>query len=145
MKKVRVLKEMPFAKVGEELQVFCVTSIIRIFHKSKRQGAYIEYFEEDIENLLGVWLEWVEEEKSLEEEFINNVACRQVAEFEKEKYGDLTLCPPGPYRIDYEGLAQIAKDHFKKKFDEAEAPVCSECSHSVNCTALYEAMFGEDS
>ena len=87
----------------------------------------------------------VEEEKSLEEEFINNVACRQVAEFEKEKYGDLTLCPPGPYRIDYEGLAQIAKDHFKKKFDEAEAPVCSECSHSVNCTALYEAMFGEES
>ena len=54
-KKVRVLKEMPFAKVGEEL-------------------SFEDYFLMDAKTNSDVlfatgWLEWVEEEKSLEEKF----------------------------------------------------------------------------
>ena len=96
-KKVRVLKEMPWLNslsVGTEIPV---------------SGAYLDLFNTLVH--LG-YFKWVEKEKSLEEKF-------------KEVLHGIIRGPDGqtPYfwtvKSSMESLAQIAKEHYEKKFDEA--------------------------
>jgi len=61
MKKVRVLKEMPFAKVGEELELEEDKPICE--SKLSKFGFYVYHL------VAHGWCEYIEEPKSLEEKF----------------------------------------------------------------------------
>lgn len=94
MKRVRVLKEMPFAKVGEQ------------FETTKFGGGFNIVFEGtiwgdvQIEKLIkDGWLECVED-KSLEEKLDIDVSTNYTSNRTK--------------------LAQIATYHFKERFDKSE-------------------------
>jgi len=96
MKKVRVLKEMPFTKVGKEMEVID-DSVEWCNH----------YYHGDNLNQLfkDGWLEWVEEEKSLLDNFnkIDNA----------ESYSSLQ-CLKNKQKI------TVAKQHFLQVFDKAK-------------------------
>lgn len=91
MKKVRVLKEMPFAEVGKELTI------------SEGQDQWLEPIRIN-ELVKRGWLEWVEEEKILEERFAEN--CEKLVIYEKNaEVSELIKCL-------WKEHAQIAKKHF---------------------------------
>lgn len=106
MKKVRVLKELPFASVGFEFEIDDDFCCMGKFTFSLRE---IERWVHDD------WLEWVEEDKSLEEKLGYHVSEHQV-----------------------KLIAQIAGEHYKAKFDKnihkQEYP---------SFTNLRNAMFGD--
>lgn len=96
MKKVRVLKEMPFAKVGEE----SYTIEHGIFQYGQQLGGYNLYVKDIDKWIKDGWLEWVEEPKSLEEK-LEQLKLRVTAEnYITLKYEDTAL------------VAQIAKEHY---------------------------------
>ena len=96
MKKVRVLKEMPFAKVGEEFET-------RGCPEDQKDGLYLpgwSFHPSAVESMIRTsWLEWVEEEKSLE-----------------EKFKGLWLSKTNQAYTKY---SHTAKDHFLEVFDKA--------------------------
>ena len=103
MKRVRVCKEMPFAKVGEELEV-----------KMEGDWQYIETGGERpimqypvIALINRGWLEWVEEDKSLEEKIYNWYTD-----------GHYIECTDKWDRDNAKELAQIAKDYHLAVFDK---------------------------
>lgn len=129
MKRVRVLKEMPFAKVGQMFEkslgttLFCIGGIL--------------YTQQNVDGLIGKWLEWVEEEKSLEEKL--------------ESSPDLSITSGTPqedghyhttHSANYKKLSQLATDHFKEKFDEA----AENQGHSDmwGVKELRKTMFGQE-
>ena len=128
MKEVRVLKEMPFAKVGEEFEV---------------NDQYIDFGngwscsggQAIGQNIDAGWLEWVKEERSLEEEFDeadNNAPARLISSNRSK--------------------AQIATDHerkrYMKKFDKAVKPgsvIYYDKPRDFNiCDYIRKAMFGSE-
>lgn len=78
-RKVRVLKEMPFAKVGKELEVICGFGVDVVF---------INDTAHKVDPLIGEWLEWVEGEKSFEEKLRKEGYFRpeEIAQIAKEHY-----------------------------------------------------------
>ena len=97
MKRVRVLQDMPFAKVGDEIVIYFYNGVT----ESLKQGLCIgeQTFDLIIEQ---GWLEWIEEEKSLEDKLIDN--------YNKNKYSlNVNRC--------MKDNAQIAKEHFLSFFD----------------------------
>ena len=107
MKKVRVLKEIHFAKVGEEFELKEVESYKFGVGESDYMNitinptAFSSAFSRSIkikDLIQDGWLEWVEEEKSLEEKF------KMIVGNETSKEAFL-----------------VAKEHYQKKFDEALA------------------------
>jgi hypothetical protein len=67
MKKVRVLKDMPFAEVGEEIELSQVGSMQYVDAFGERLWRYGDIAVEGM--VKDGWIEWVEEEKSLEDKF----------------------------------------------------------------------------
>jgi len=112
MRKVRVEKEMPFAKVGEEFEV-------KDYHI--RVGGLRPFQSYPIMQLVADgWLSWVEEEKSLEEKF--------------EKLGS-SFSGKNAY-------ANIAKSHYLEVFEKCCKEQLHDCSnYPLNYirTALEEA------
>lgn len=92
MRRVKVLKEMPFAKVGEEINTLDFCFLIAF-------GGTQESLIKD------GWLEYVEEEKTLEEKIkeqvITTTSCSTLND---------TSC---------KSLSQIAKEHYLEVFDKA--------------------------
>lgn len=107
MKRVRVLKEMPFAKVWEEFEVtefnlkheddYCTIGDFNVDMKTLEKWFY------------DGWLEWVEEDKSLADEIHG--------EWIKPGVDAVTI-----NKERAESIAQIAKEHYQKKFDETINP-----------------------
>ena len=98
MKKVKVIKEMPFAKVGDiwDVKDRGLNHTTRTFTLTT-----VPYKDTPVEPMIrDGWLEWVEEPKSLEEIF-------------KDYYNQ-----EGGYP-NYEDLAKIAYNHYKDIFDKA--------------------------
>jgi len=95
MKKVRVLKEMPFAKVGEEFEL--------TIHNCIDFGDVALHKDNVIHWEMNGYLEWVEEDKSLEEKF-------------EIYYAESTLDHNNSIKSD---LAKIAKEHYLGVFDKA--------------------------
>ena len=98
MKKVRVLKEMPFAKVGEELDLNDNTPFWGYITKGGSSVC------PSIETLMNDgWLEWVEEEKRLEDKFIDSCTT----------FGETTK---------WEVLVSVAKQHTLEVVKKALKP-----------------------
>ena len=124
MKKVRILKEMPFAKVGTvwedhsggiSIDICTIEYPIRNIHWLVKDG----------------WLEWVEEEKTLEEK-IKLVTWRYYPKEEDDA------------RQWSRDAAQIAKEHYLGVFDKANLSrdlMTEECRGCFECNrkALEEA------
>jgi len=88
MRKVRVLKATPYFKVGDILN-----------------DSVFWPYEDFLNNLIkNGWLEWVEEDKSLEEEFSDTAKKSRNFYMNSDLWHSL--------------FAKIAKEHYQKKFDE---------------------------
>jgi len=97
MKKVRVTKEFPFVNVGDE---FLISEDSMLFNIN---GVCFETrFLES--GMIGKWLEWVEEDKSLEEKFNDEIEKNKSFFMESELWNKV--------------LAKIATDHFKERFNK---------------------------
>ena len=98
MKRVRVCKEMPFAKVGE---VHSRQS--NDMYKFNTNLGVLDIPELTIRDWIkDGWIEWVAEEKSLEEKI------------------DVVLCQHGCVSFKVKKpVAQIAKEHYLEAFDKA--------------------------
>jgi len=117
-KRVRVLKEMPFAKVGFEYQINLTKHIFI---------GGMELSTHELEDLIDRnWLEWVEEDKSL-----------------AQKYKDIGKV----YDNTAEEMAQIAdihyKEYYQKKFDEAADELHGNIGMD-GISTIRKAMFGEE-
>jgi len=128
-KRVRVLKEMPFAKVGEVL--FLSDHDELIFEKSGI--VMVVYIHTAVLTLVkDGYLEWVEKDNSLEEEFTS----------------DGINVPDGLGGFEHKYIkcdvaAQIADTHYQKKFDEATCKrVCFVGQKELDY--LRKSMFGEE-
>ena len=96
MKKVKVLKEMPFAKVGNEFEL-CEAGWLKL---TSIKDDYLPIRPQEVQQMIkDGWLEWVEEEKSL--------PCKIM-----ESYPRLT-------KMESVGSAHLAKEHCLEVFDEA--------------------------
>ncbi len=103
MKKVRVIKEMPFAKVGTVIELDEVRSNSIVINTI--DGLYYRFVKDELTYLIeDKWLEWVKEEKSLEEKF--KIMLFSVARRESELS-----------ELDYLHLSSIATTHFLEAFD----------------------------
>lgn len=130
IKRVRVLREMPFAKVGEEFEPNgLLVTIGKIYTWSKftcSANALVD----------GGWIEWVEEEKSLEDKFMD---------VELPKDGEMCGNCFGPKATKI--LFQIATDHFKEKFNEAIKEYDSTCGNENRDSqrkVIRKVVFGND-
>jgi len=99
MKKVRVLKEMPFAKVGEEFELppdgtWCIDNDC--------EGKKTWFGLEILKLIDNGWLEWVEEEKSLTRKIFEKFNSESINYRYKE-----SLCAT---------FAQIAREHYQEDF-----------------------------
>ncbi len=128
MKKVRVTRDMPFAKVGEEFE-----TRNDVFLKISNPTGMTHHFgRKEVELLIkDGWLEWVKEEKSLEEKF-------QRTWYEPDKKS---------YQIESNVarlLSKIALRDFKEKFDKADKDWdCALYPNHVDY--IRKAMFGDNS
>ena len=132
--KVRVKKELPFAKVGEEMPVNDEGKIFVRYGKNAHPVCKI-WVDRMIED---GWLEEVREEESLKEKFHNHNLAH------------------GAYHYDLhpDELADIARKHererYMRKFDEAiksfENPFCrkGELVGNEACKYIRQALFGEE-
>jgi len=96
MKRVRVLKDMPFAKVGEEFDI----SIDGFIIDNKCDGMYIGLDPSTF--VRDGWLEWVEEPKSLEEKMKEHNIIKNVT------------------------ASLVATSHFKQKLKYCKVPLSQE-------------------
>ena len=122
MKRVRVLKEIPFAKVGEELELqhdgsFCL--------QGSCQCSYPVFYRDNLTLMIeDGWLEWVEEEKSLEDKFMEaGVNCYNYdpVKIAKDHYlevFDKVAKPGSPIEISHEGLRQFYES-IRKALEDA--------------------------
>lgn len=95
MKKIRVIKDLPFAKVGEEFDLNCDGELY--IWSGRHTIIMIEKMIKD------GWLEWVEEPKTLEDKF-------------RDKYS--VWYPESPNNYKMIALAHIAKEHYLEVFDK---------------------------
>ena len=103
MKRVKVEREMPFAKVGEYFEI-TPNSLNNIGCTTYSWDSFMRLIE-------GNWLSWVEEEKSLEEEFLGHCFF--------QGFDDSCIKRHVKFDIGAKGLAKIAEAYYKKRFDEA--------------------------
>ena len=101
MKKVRVLRVMPFAKIGDQ---WYVDAEGMIYERDGNcallyQGVYPDQFIKE------GWLEWVNEEKSLSDKFLNAIYDNDVSGHDLGKSS-------------INELAQTAKEHYLGVFDK---------------------------
>jgi hypothetical protein len=102
MKRVKILKDMPFAKKGTVMDCdWCTLGL-----KDSGHSISLQQMIDD-----GIWLEEVEEEKSLEEEF---------NAYRFKEFGDdaRLMSKSDTYKDYYKGLAQIARKHENKRYLE---------------------------
>lgn len=121
MRKVRVTREMPFAKVGEEFEIGAGYAI-----RIPTRMNYCEYyFKEDIEYLIKTsWLEYVEEKKTLKEKILDI------------KY---RVCGDGYIELKEEDASYtsvVAKEHFMQILDDIEIKYCNHSSREDYISAL---------
>jgi len=100
--KVKVLKEMPLAKVGEVLHMEEIGNKLRHYHKTRNNCAYLEWFRDDFKIMMAGWLEEVKEESL----------------YEKFYHSDLDSKWGSEAWVKY--MAQIAKEHYLEVFDRAK-------------------------
>ena len=104
MKKVRVLKKMPFAEIGEKL------SITQRFYYF---GVEFLWNEHAVKQMISNgWLEWVEEDKSLEEKF---------NDYQKKQW---------QIRMPLTDLVNIARTHFLEVFDKKQKQLGMKQNHT---------------
>jgi len=104
MKKVKVLKEMPFAKVGEEW-VLDNEPGFPDYRVEAPHELMTTYYPDEIATMIkDGWLEWVTEPKTLKDNF--------------DQYLSSGVNPNG-HHVSPTRLAQIARDHYLGVFDEA--------------------------
>ena len=120
MKKIRVLKELPFGKVGTVIEQSCRDGDYKFV--SKRFAQYFTDFE--VDNMIeDGWLEYVEEKKSLE----------GILHELLYQYIGLSGCLALEHRI---------TDYFKKRFDKAIGGIS--IGNFFDLTQLRTALFGDD-
>ena len=104
MKKVRVIKEMPFAKVGDVFEIYDTAYVSNAIKPGKVAGMYEDLCVDSF--IREGWLEYVEEEKSLEEK-LNVWFKNKVRQYQSSK------------SLDGGQVAQIAKEHYLEVFNKA--------------------------
>ncbi len=106
MKKVIVLKEMPFAKVGDIIE--CISGFWQFGCFQLNEYGMNNWIE-------GGWLEWVEEEKSLMDKILIRLIRQKKNISDEQQAIDFTI---------------ISRDHTLEVFDKAFSICnCTECKH----------------
>jgi len=128
MKKVRVEREIPFAKVGEEFEL---TEDNTLYIKTMKELHY-RFFKSEVDKLVSDgFLSWIEQPKSLEDKF-NDFSGRLI-----ESINDSADYVSN--RLTAKKLSKIAKEHYLEAFDKAvdqELDSYANTPNSIHINAL---------
>ena len=119
MKKVRVTKEFPFVNVGDEFLISGDSLLININGLSNGLSFETRFLES---GMIGKWLEWVEEDKTLEEKFEETLVGTCIEVDNPKNYTAVKML----LHEELDKLAQIARTHALEVFNKKEEEICRE-------------------